>query len=115
MCLIYILDNFHCLWYIHTAKQMKIQPKKIKSNLSAKRSILKPCNFKAIPMTPDFLYNFLTFLQSRIENTLPKKLTFVPMSGANILNWFPVVICDVIDYHEINVDVTDLHNYNRHG
>jgi hypothetical protein len=25
------------------------------------------------------------------------------------LNWFPVVICDVVDYHVINVDVTDLH------
>jgi hypothetical protein len=36
-----------------------------KKRLSAKRSILKPCNFKTSPITPDFLYNFLTLLQSR--------------------------------------------------
>jgi hypothetical protein len=65
MCLINVINNFHCLWYIHTARQMKIQPQKIKTNLSAKRSTLKPYNFKISPMTPDFLYNFLTILQSR--------------------------------------------------
>jgi hypothetical protein len=59
---------------------MKIQPQKIISNLSAKRSTLKPCNSKTSPMTPDFLYNFITLLQSR--NTLPQNLTLVPMSGA---------------------------------
>jgi hypothetical protein len=30
MCLINVINNFHCLWYIHTARQMEIQPKKIK-------------------------------------------------------------------------------------
>jgi hypothetical protein len=41
--------------------------KKIKSNLSAKRSTLKPCNSKTRPMTPDFLYHFLTLLQSKLR------------------------------------------------
>jgi hypothetical protein len=36
MCFIHVINNFHCLWYIHTARQMEIQPPKIKSNLSAK-------------------------------------------------------------------------------
>jgi hypothetical protein len=36
--LINIINNFHWLWYIHIARQMEIQPPKIKSNLSAKRS-----------------------------------------------------------------------------
>jgi hypothetical protein len=35
MYLINVIDNFHCLWYIQTARQMKIQLPKIKSNLSA--------------------------------------------------------------------------------
>jgi hypothetical protein len=55
MCLIYVINNFHCLWYVHTARQMKPPPKKkIKSNLSAKRSTLKPCNTKTShsPHTP---------------------------------------------------------------
>jgi hypothetical protein len=65
MCLINVIDNSRCLWYIHTARQTKIQPKKIKSNLSAKRSTLKPCNSKTSPMTPDFLSNFLTLLPNR--------------------------------------------------
>jgi hypothetical protein len=65
MCLIKVMNNFHCLWYIHTARQTEIQSNKIKSNLSAKRSTLKPCSSKTSPMTPDSLYNFLTLLQSR--------------------------------------------------
>jgi hypothetical protein len=65
LCLINVINSFHCLWYIHTARQMEIQPPKIKSNLSAKRSTLKPCNSKTSPMTLDFLYDFLTLLQSR--------------------------------------------------
>jgi hypothetical protein len=27
------------------------------------------------------------------------------------VNWFPVVICDFVNYHIINIDVTDLHKY----
>jgi hypothetical protein len=65
MCLIYVRNTFNCLWHIHTTRQMKIQRKKIESNLSAERSTLKPCNSKISQMTPDFLYNFLTSLQSR--------------------------------------------------
>jgi hypothetical protein len=38
---------------------------KIMSNLSAKRSTLKSSISKTSPMTPDFLYNSLTLLQSR--------------------------------------------------
>jgi hypothetical protein len=29
VCLINVINNFHCLWYIHTARQKKIQPPKI--------------------------------------------------------------------------------------
>jgi hypothetical protein len=36
MCLINVINNFLCLWYIHVARQMEIQPKEIKSNLSEK-------------------------------------------------------------------------------
>jgi hypothetical protein len=66
MCLIYVINDFHCLRYLHIDnwKCSKI----FQSNLSAKRSSLKPCNFKSSPMTPDFLYNFLTLLQSRYQN-----------------------------------------------
>ena len=55
MCLICVINNFHCLWYMysHIARQMKIQSKKIKSNLSANRSTLKSCNSKTSPVTPD--------------------------------------------------------------
>jgi hypothetical protein len=45
---------------------MKIQPKKRGSNLSAERSTLNP-------MTPAFLYNFPTLLQSRNQNYTSKK------------------------------------------
>jgi hypothetical protein len=41
----------------------EIPAKTIEFNLRAKS--LKPWNSKTSPMTPDFLYNFLTLLQSR--------------------------------------------------
>jgi hypothetical protein len=78
MCLINVINNFHWLWYIHTARQMKFQPPKISSNLSAKRSTLKPYNFKISPMTPDFLYNFLTLLQSRNQKYTFQKFDISP-------------------------------------
>jgi hypothetical protein len=48
-------EQFYCLWYIHTARQMKIQPPKIEHNLSAKMSTLKSRNSKTSPMSPYFL------------------------------------------------------------
>jgi hypothetical protein len=33
MCLIYVINNFNCLWYIHTARQTKVQPPKIRSTV----------------------------------------------------------------------------------
>jgi hypothetical protein len=76
MCLIYVIDNFHRLWCIHTARQIIIRPKKNKSNLSAKRSTLKSGKYKTSPITPDFLYNILVFLKKKkkIEIHFPKKL-----------------------------------------
>jgi hypothetical protein len=49
--------------YEHPAKKI------LKSNLSAKRSSLKPYNSKTSPMAKDFLYNFLN-LPVEIKNTL---------------------------------------------
>jgi hypothetical protein len=40
ICLIYVMNDFHRLWYIHADRQVEIQPK-------------KPCNSKTSPMTPD--------------------------------------------------------------
>jgi hypothetical protein len=56
--------------YSHSETNENPPPKKKKinknkSNLSAKRSTLKPCNSKTSPMTSDFLYDFFTLLQSR--------------------------------------------------
>jgi hypothetical protein len=51
---------------------MKIQPKKFEHNLSAKRSTLKPGNSKTSPVTPDFLYNFLTLQNRNKKYTSPK-------------------------------------------
>jgi hypothetical protein len=70
--------------YSHN-ETMEIQPPKIKSNLSAKRSTLKPCNSKTSPMTPDFLYNFLTLLHSRNKKYAFQKFDISAMSGANPL------------------------------
>jgi hypothetical protein len=85
ICLIYMINNVHCWWYmyIHTAEQMKIQLPKIYSYLSSKMSTLKPCNLKTSPMTPDFLYNFLTLVYSRNYKYTFKKMTLIPMSGVN--------------------------------
>jgi hypothetical protein len=57
---------------------MKIRLPKIKSNLSAKRSTLKPCNSKTSPMTPDVLYNFLTLLQNRNKKYTSQKFDSSP-------------------------------------
>ena len=78
MCLIFVIDNFHCLLYIQIARQMKTQPPKIECNLSAKRWTLKPCNSKRSPMTPDFLYDFLILLQSRNWKYTSQKMDVSP-------------------------------------
>jgi hypothetical protein len=57
---------------------MKTQQKKYISNLSTKRSTLKPCNSKTSPMTPGFLYDFQVLLKVEIKNTLPKKININP-------------------------------------
>jgi hypothetical protein len=30
VCLINVMNDFNCLWYIHTTKKIKFQPKKLK-------------------------------------------------------------------------------------
>jgi hypothetical protein len=30
MCLINVINNIHCLWYIYTARQMKMHPKNVR-------------------------------------------------------------------------------------
>jgi hypothetical protein len=57
------------LLMVYSHRETNENPAKKKSNvpgsLIAKRSTLKPYNSKTSTMTPDFLYNFLTLLQSR--------------------------------------------------
>jgi hypothetical protein len=78
MCLNYVINNFHCLYYIHTVRQMKIQIKEIISNLSAKRSNFKPSISKTSPMTPYFLYNFVTLLRSTNQKYNFQKIDISP-------------------------------------
>jgi hypothetical protein len=47
---------------IHRPTYGTVKPN-FEPNLSAKRSSLKPCYSKTSPMTPDFIYDFLTLLQ----------------------------------------------------
>jgi hypothetical protein len=70
MCLIYVINNFHCLCYIHTGRHMKFQQKRNKCKKVKFKTLITPKHAQW-PQIP------LIFSQTFFKVEIPPKMTLV--------------------------------------
>jgi hypothetical protein len=83
----YVINDFHCVWYIHTDK-WKTNPTKITSNLCAKRSTLKLLNSKTSPIRPKIKYRLFPLSDRPTKIAATQKILLPHLRKKYFSTWF---------------------------